>query len=124
MEKNKQKVFQFVGLAIAMALLVNMARVLPVSAAEARSIFTVYPVVSSSDSRVSVTLCATYQESLNIYTGASVHTVSAMSGVKDLSVGVPYLSSDQKTIYVQISYRLNVNGEYVYKSEVLSKSCG
>ena len=98
-----QKMTRIVGLAIALVLLVNTFYVPEVSAAQ-NAILTIYPVLTTSDNRVAVTLCVTYQESTGIFTGASVQRVGFTSDVSNLLVESPVLSADKKTLSVKVSY--------------------
>lgn len=121
MEK-KHKIFHYAGLVMALVLLVNMLYAIPLSAAETRSIMFSYPVLSTSDARVSVTLCVGYQESYDIYIGASVSNVSIMRDVISYSVGKPVISEDGRTITVSVSYELKTDGGTIVKMEYLKKS--
>ena len=98
-----RKMTRIVGLTIALVLLVNTFYVPEVSAAQ-NAILTIYPVLTTSDNRVEVTLCVTYQESTGIFTGASVQRVGATTDVSNLLVESPVLSADKKTLSVEVSY--------------------
>lgn len=122
MKEKAQRTAKIVGLMIAMVLLVNIFYVPEVSAVEPYAIMTIYPVLTTSDNRVAVTVCITYQESTGIFTGASVQQVSAKVDVSQLTVGHAVLSSDKKTVTVEVAYNYSSNGTTFRVIETLSKS--
>lgn len=122
MKEKTQRTAKIVGLIIAMVLLVNIFYVPEVSAIEPYTIMTIYPELPTSDGRVTVKLCITYQESTGIFTGASVQQVIVKTDVTQLIVGSPWLSSDKKTVYIEVSYNCPKNGTIYNITERLSKS--
>lgn len=122
MKENACRTARIVGLIIAMVLLINIFYVPEVSAVEPYTIMTIYPELTTSDGRVTVKLCITYQESTGIFTGASIQQVRGTTDITQLIVGKPELSSDKKTVYVDVSYNYPANGTTYMWTETLSKS--
>lgn len=122
MREKAQRTARIVRLMIAMVLLMNTFYVPEVSAIEPYAIMTIYPVLTTADNRVAVTLCITYQESTGIFTGASVQQVSAKVDVSQLTVGNAVLSSDKKTVTVEVAYNFPYDGTTYRRIETLSKS--
>ena len=121
MKNRIKKTARIVGLILAVVLLLNTFYASEVSAAESRTIMTIYPVLTTSDNRVAVTVCITYQESTGIFTGASVHQIAAKTDVSNLVVETPELSADKKTVTVLVGYNYTSWGVTHYVREVLSK---
>lgn len=113
---------KFVGLVLALSLLLNTYNVQEVLAAETRTIMTITPTLVTSDNRVAVTVSITYQESTGIFTGASVKQVAATTDVSNLTVEPAILSSDKKMVSVKVSYNYP-SGAYTRTAvEYLTKS--
>lgn len=122
MKEKTQRTARIVGLIIAMVLLVNIFYVPEVSAIEPYTIMTIYPELTTSDGRVTVKLCITYQESTGIFTGASIQQIKGTTDVYNLVVDSPELSSDKKTVRVELGYNYDSGGMTYYIVETLSKS--
>lgn len=122
MKEKTQRTARIVGLIIAMVLLVNIFYVPEVSAIEPYTIMTIYPELTTSDGRMTVKLCITYQESTGIFTGASVQQVICTTDISKMTVSSPWLSSDKKTVYVEVSYNCPKNGTIYNITEILYKS--
>lgn len=116
-----RKMTKIVGLMIALVLLVNTFSAREVSAAESRAIMTIYPELTTSDGRVTLVLCITYQESTGIFTGASVQRIGATSDVSALKVSTPVLSSDKKKVTVTVSYNYLSGGVWYACEEYMVK---
>lgn len=121
MKNRIKKTARIVGLILAVVLLLNTFYASEVSAAESRTIMTIYPELTTSDGRVTVTVCITYQESTGIFTGASVQRIGATTDVSNLVVETPVLSADKKTVTVTVGYNYTSWGTTYYAIERLQK---
>lgn len=122
MKEKAQKTAKMVGLIIAMVLLVNTFYVPEVSAVEPYTLLFIYPELSTSDGRVTVKLAIGYQDSLGVFVGASIQQVTVTTDVSQLIVGNAVLSSDKKTVTVEVAYNYPSNGVTFRRIETLSKS--